>query len=53
MGCFRSRAGVLITPLGRNVRAEREIAGTDSEIDNVVYELYGITEEERKIIESE
>lgn len=30
---------------------EREIAATDEEIDNLVYELYWITEEERKIIE--
>jgi hypothetical protein len=32
-------------------RLEREIAATDAEIDELVYELYGITEEERKIIE--
>jgi type I restriction-modification system DNA methylase subunit len=32
-------------------RIEREIAGTDAEIDNLVYELYGITDEERKIVE--
>ena len=32
-------------------RVEREITATDSEIDELVYELYGITEEERKIIE--
>ena len=32
-------------------RAEREIAATDAEIDNLVYELYGITGEERKIID--
>ncbi len=31
---------------------EREIAATDREIDDLVYELYGITDEERKIIES-
>jgi hypothetical protein len=30
---------------------EREIAATDAEIDKLVYELYGITDEERKIIE--
>jgi type I restriction-modification system DNA methylase subunit len=30
---------------------EREIAATDAEIDNLVYELYGITDKERKIIE--
>src|SRR5208282_5135523 len=32
-------------------RVEREIAATDSEIDELVYELYEITGEERKIIE--
>jgi hypothetical protein len=32
-------------------RLEREIAATDEEIDNLVYELYGITDEECKIIE--
>jgi hypothetical protein len=30
----------------------REIAATDAEIDELVYELYGITEEERKITEA-
>jgi hypothetical protein len=33
------------------LQLEREIAATDREIDELVYELYGITEEERKIIE--
>jgi hypothetical protein len=33
-------------------RVEREIASTDEEIDNLVYELYGITDEERRIIEA-
>lgn len=33
-------------------RLEREIAATDAEIDELVYELYGITEDERRIIES-
>ncbi len=32
-------------------RVEREIAATDAEIDNLVYELYGITDEEQKVIE--
>ena len=32
-------------------RLEREIASTDQEIDALVYDLYDITEEERKIIE--
>jgi hypothetical protein len=31
-------------------RLEREIASTDREIDELVYELYGITDEERKLI---
>jgi hypothetical protein len=34
-------------------RLEREIASTDREIDELVYDLYGITDEERKIIESQ
>ncbi|MGC1829758.1 MAG: N-6 DNA methylase [Candidatus Acidiferrales bacterium] len=33
-------------------RIERGIAETDTQIDNIVYELYGITDEERKIIET-
>jgi len=32
-------------------RTVREIAGTDAEIDNLVYELYGITDGERKVVE--
>lgn len=32
-------------------RVEREIAAADERIDEIVYRLYGITEEERKIIE--
>jgi len=32
-------------------RLEREIAATDAEIGELVYALYGITDEERKIIE--
>ena len=32
-------------------RLEREIVATDGQIDELVYELYGIAEEERKIIE--
>jgi type I restriction-modification system DNA methylase subunit len=32
-------------------RLEREIASTDRETDELVYELYAITDEERKIIE--
>jgi hypothetical protein len=32
-------------------RLERQISATDSEIDDLVFKLYGITAEERKIIE--
>ncbi|MGO9641880.1 MAG: Eco57I restriction-modification methylase domain-containing protein [Candidatus Acidiferrales bacterium] len=32
-------------------RLERAIAATDAEIDNLVFDLYGITAEERRIIE--
>jgi hypothetical protein len=32
---------------------QRQIEKTDKEIDDLVYELYGINEEERKIIEQE
>jgi len=32
-------------------KIEREIAVTDEKIDKLVYELYGITEEEREIVE--
>ena len=31
---------------------QRDIASTDAEIDDLVYELYGITDDDRKIIES-
>jgi hypothetical protein len=30
---------------------EREITATDAEIDVLVYELYGVTDENRKIID--
>ena len=32
-------------------KIEQEIKKTDNEIDELVYKLYGITEEEKKIIE--
>ncbi len=31
-------------------RVDRETAATDEEIDELVYELYGITDEEKRII---
>jgi hypothetical protein len=32
-------------------RVDREIAATDAEIDELVYELYGISDQDRKIVE--
>ena len=32
---------------------QRQIEKTDKEIDEIVYKLYGITEEEKKIIEGD
>jgi len=34
-------------------RLDREIAATDAEMDDLVYELYGISDEERRIVETE
>jgi REP element-mobilizing transposase RayT len=34
-------------------RLERQITATDKQIDNLVYDLYGLTEEEIKIVEGE
>lgn len=34
-------------------RCQREIDTTDRQIDQLVYELYGLTEEEIRIVESE
>mgnify|MGYP001608190191 FL=1 len=34
-----------------SAKLEEEIKKTDKEIDEIVYKLYGITEEEKKIIE--
>jgi len=41
-----------LPPSSKRDRIEREIQITDEKIDELVYELYGITEEERKIIEN-
>ncbi len=32
---------------------ERQVAATDKKIDELVYQLYGLTEEEIKIVEGE
>jgi len=33
------------------IALKRQIAATDRQIDNLVYELYGLSEEEIKIVE--
>ena len=40
------------TSFGERDELLREIKRTDAEIDQKVYELYGLTEEERQIIEA-
>jgi len=39
------------TPCNERDELHREIEQTDKEIDNLVYELYGLTEEERRIVQ--
>jgi hypothetical protein len=46
------RARLKATATSEVGRIEREIAATDAEIDELVYDLYGITDEELKIIEN-
>jgi hypothetical protein len=41
-----------MSPSAERERVEREIAVTEEKIDEIVYGLYGVTEEERKVIES-
>ena len=40
-----------LPPSAEREKIEREIAVTDEKIDDIVYGLYRITEEERKVIE--
>ena len=48
----QKHSGKLAAPSGLEC-LESEIAATDAEIDRLVYELYGITEVERKIVEGD
>lgn len=41
-----------LPPSAEREKIEREISITDEKIDEIVYVLYGITEEERKMVES-
>ena len=47
---LHKKLGAAKTP-NEKTRLERQIAATDGQIDALVYELYGLTEEERKIVE--
>jgi hypothetical protein len=38
-------------PSAEREKIEREITITDERIDEIVYGLYGVTEEERRIVE--
>lgn len=40
-----------IPPSAERENIEHEIAVTDEKIDEIIYGLYGVTEEERKVIE--
>jgi len=40
-----------LSPSAEREKIEREIAITDEKIDEIVYGLYGLTDEERKIVE--
>ena len=42
-----------LPPSSERERIEREIAVTDEKIDEIVYGLYGLTEEEIRVVESE
>jgi hypothetical protein len=42
-----------IPPSAEREKIEREITVTDEKIDEIVYGLYGVTDEERKIIDGE
>ncbi|MCK4222443.1 MAG: restriction endonuclease subunit M, partial [Dehalococcoidia bacterium] len=49
----RRLAPIRNTPCNEHDDLLREISRTDNEIDNLVYDLYGLTEKERKIVEGE
>jgi len=40
-----------LPPSAEREKIEREVVVTDEKIDDIVYGLYDVTEEERKIIE--
>jgi hypothetical protein len=48
---LNSRINLTKTPTERTA-IERQIQATDTQIDQLVYQLYGLTEEEIKIVEN-
>jgi len=51
LGLNKRLARIRNTPCNEHDELLRQIERTDKEIDNLVYDLYGLTEEERKIVE--
>jgi len=51
LGLNKRLAPIRNTPCNEKDELLREINRTDNEIDNLVYDLYGLTEEERRIVE--
>lgn len=49
---LQKQSAVVRSPLDKE-RVGREIESTDKAIDKLVYELYGLTEEEVRIVEGE
>ena len=47
---LQGELGAAQTP-GEKVRLQRQVEATDGQIDGLVYELYGLTEEEIGIVE--
>jgi restriction endonuclease S subunit len=43
---------ISLPPSAEREKIEREIAVTDEKIDDIVYGLYGMTDEEIRIVES-
>ena len=42
---------IYLEEVEKREKVEREIEATDREIDRMVYELYGLTEDEIKVVE--
>ena len=47
---LQGELGAAQTP-GEKARLQRQVEATDGQIDGLVYELYGLTEEEVRVVE--